>query len=113
MSDDTARRGRGTQLRRVVVLAALAALAYPVSLGPACWGLSWFQLEVSDTSVAYAVSVAYCPLGPVVVDGPEPVRRGLKWWMAVGMPARTEFHGDWHRGLGWSNPGYTYTLWYN
>jgi hypothetical protein len=89
-----------------------ATLAYPLSLGPACWALSWLQGEMRFPEVAYAVSSAYSPLAPAVIDGPGPVRRGLKWWIGVGMPARTEFHGDWPRGVGWSNPGYTYTLWH-
>ena len=33
------------------------------------------------------MSWAYSPLGPVVVDRPGPVRRGLRWWIGVGMPA--------------------------
>ena len=105
MLDHTARR-------RLWRLSALALLAYPLSLGPACWLMSWLRLEATQPEVAYAVSMAYCPLGPAVVGGPEPVRRGLKWWMGVGMPSRTVFHDDWPNGVGWSNPGYTYTLWH-
>lgn len=108
MSDHTARRRLGF---RLVGTAALVALAYPLSLGPACWALSRLQLE-GVPEVAHTVSWAYSPLAPAVIDGPEPVRRVLKWWIGVGMPARTEFHDDWPRGVGWSKPGYTYTLWH-
>ncbi len=94
MSDDTA---RGRLALRLLGMAVLTALAYPLSLGPACWALSWLQLE-GRPEVAHTVSGAYSPLAPAVIDGPEPVRRGLKWWIGVGMPARTEFHGDWPRG---------------
>ena len=92
-------------------MTVLAALAYPVSLGPACWALSWLGLEQTP-EVADTVYWTYLPLAPATVDGPEPVRRALRWWIGAGMPARTEFHGDWARGVGWSNPGYTYTLWH-
>jgi len=108
MSDHTARGHLGSRLWGAAVL---AALAYPLSLGPACWALSWLQWE-GHAEVAHTVSWVYSPLAPAVIDGPEPVRRVLKWWIGVGMPARTEFHGDWPRGVGWSNPGYTYTLWH-
>jgi hypothetical protein len=108
LSDHTARRRLGFRLLGTVVL---VALAYPLSLGPACWALSWLQLE-EVPEVAYTVSWAYSPLAPAVIDGPEPVRRGLRWWIGVGMPPRTEFHGDCPRGVSWSNPGYTYTLWH-
>lgn len=109
MSDQASQRHLGFRLLGAVVL---AGLAYPLSLGPACWAMSWLQAEMRFPKVAYAMSRAYRPLAPAVIDGPEPVRRGLKWWMGVGMPARTEFHGDWSRGVGWSNPGYTFTLWH-
>ncbi len=109
LSDHTARRRLGF---RLLGEAVLLALAYPLSLGPACWTLSWLRLE-GHPEVAHTVSWAYSPLAPAVIDGPEPVRRGLTWWIGVGMPARTEFHGDWPRGVGWSNPGYTFTLWHD
>jgi hypothetical protein len=109
VSDHTARRRLGLRLLGVAVL---VALAYPLSLGPACWALSWLQLE-EVPAVAHYVSSAYGPLAPAALDGPEPVRRGLRWWIGVGMPGRTEFHGDWPRGVGWSNPGYTFTLWHD
>ena len=86
------------------------------SIASAATGLGFIAGGVLVTAtapeVAYAVSWAYSPLAPAVIEGPEPVRRVLKWWIGVGMPARTEFHGDWSRGVGWSNPGYTYTLWH-
>ena len=109
MSDHT---GLGRRRFRLVGAAVLIALAYPLSLGPACWTMSGLEWEMTHPEVAYAVSWAYSPLAPAVVFGPEPVRRVLKWWIGVGMPARTGFHGDWPRGVGWSNPGYTYTLWH-
>jgi hypothetical protein len=109
MSDHTGWRGLGF---RLLGGALLTGLLYPLSLGPACWTLSWFQWEMRYPELTRAVSWVYCPLAPVVVDGPEPVRRALKCWMRAGMPARTEFHGDWSRGVGWSNPGYTFTLWH-
>jgi hypothetical protein len=102
---------RGRPAFRFLGAAVLAALAYPLSLGPACWALSWLQLE-GVPEVSHTVSWAYSPLGPAVVAGPGPVRRGLKWWMWVGMPPRTEFHDDRSKGVGWSNPGYTFTLWH-
>ena len=111
MSDHAARRRLGSHLLKVAALAALAALAYPVSLGPACWVMSWLQWEVRHPEVANAVSMGYSPLGPAVVDGPEPVRRVMKWWIGVGMPARTEVECDRPRGIGWNNTGYNYTLW--
>lgn len=109
MSDHTTRRRPWFRLLGAVVL---AGLAYPLSLGPACWALSWFQCEMRFPATADAVSWAYSPLAPAVVDGPGPVRRALRWWIGAGMPARTAYHGDWPRGVGWSNPGYTYTLWH-
>jgi hypothetical protein len=97
--------------RRLVLLAVLVTLAYPVSLGPVCWAMSWFRLEQCP-EVTDGVYWTYLPLAPATVDGsPEPVRRALRWWIKVGMPARTEFH-DWPKGVGWSNPGYSYTLWH-
>ncbi len=102
---------RGHPTSRLFGAAVLVALAYPLSLGPACWVLSWLQLEMRHPEVAAAVSWIYGPLGPAVVDGPEPVRRAMKWWVGVGMPARTEVQYDRPRGVGWNNPGYNYTLW--
>jgi hypothetical protein len=97
--------------RRLLFVAVLVTLAYPLSLGPACWAMSWFRLEDCPEAVD-AVYWTYRPLAPATVDGsPEPVRRALRWWIGVGMPARTELH-DWPDGVGWSNPGYTYTLWH-
>jgi hypothetical protein len=104
MSDHTALRRLGF---RLLGAAVLAGLAYPLSLGPGCWTLSRLQWGKRSPEVARAVSWAYSPLAPAVIDGPEPARRGLKWWIGVGMPVRTEFHGEWPRGVGWSNPGYT------
>lgn len=109
MSGYTARRYLGFHFLGAAVL---AALAYPLSLGPACWALSWLQWDMRHPEVACAVSRTYSPLAPAVIDGPEPVRRALKWWIGVGMPARTEFYGDCPRGVVWSNPGYSYTLWH-
>jgi hypothetical protein len=109
MSDHTALRRLGCRLLGATVL---AALLYPLSLGPACWPLSWLQWDMRQPDVADTVSGAYTPLAPAVVFGPEPIRRVSKWWIGVGMPARTEFHGNWPKGVGWSNPGYTYTLWH-
>ncbi len=109
MSDQSDRPHFGS---RLLGAALLAALAYPVSLGPACWALSWLRLEMRHPAIADAVSTAYGPLAPAAVSGPEPVRGALRWWIGVGMPPGTAFHGDWPRGIGWSNPGYTYTLWH-
>ncbi len=97
---------------RLLGLAAGVALAYPLSLGPACWTLSWVRWDRDRPQVAFTVSCAYEPLAPMVVFGPEPVRGVMRWWLGVGMPPWTEFHGDWPQGVGWSNPGYTYTLWH-
>jgi hypothetical protein len=81
MSDHTARRRFGF---RLLSAAVLAALAYPLSLGPACWALSWLHWDMERPGVAYAVSGAYSPLAPAVVYGPGPVRRALRWWIGVG-----------------------------
>src|SRR5262245_49692802 len=48
LSDHAARR-------RLGFLLGAAALAYPLSLGPACWALSWLQLE-GRPEVAHTVS---------------------------------------------------------
>src|SRR5687767_8231993 len=109
MSNDTALRRLGF---RVLGAAVLAGLSYTLSLGPICWSMAWLQWEQQFPRIGYAVSSVYSPLAPAIIDGPEPVRRVLKWWLAVGMPARTEFHDDWPRGVGWSNPGWCYTLWH-
>jgi len=106
MSRPTPQRRLG---RRLLGVTVLAAVAYPVSLRPACWALSWLRLE-GTPEVADAVYWTYLPLAPATVDGPEPVRRGLRWWIGAGMPARTEMH-DRSNGVGWSNPGDTYTRW--
>ena len=108
MSDHNAQR---RLIFRLLGATVLAGIVYPLSLGPVCWTMSRLQLEMRFPEVSYAVSMAYSPLGQAAVEGPAPVRRGLKWWIGVGMPARTVFHSDWNRGVGWSNPGYTYTLW--
>lgn len=108
MSDHTARGRPGSRLFGVAVL---VTLAYPLSLGPACWTLSWLQLEMRHPEVADAVSLVYSPLAPAVIYGPQPVCRAMKWWIGVGMPARTEFQYDRPGGVGWNNPGYNYTLW--
>lgn len=107
--DNSLRRGFGF---RLLMAALLLALAYPLSLGPVCWTLSRFQWDQQHPYVAYAASRAYLPLAPTIINGPYSLQRGLKWWMGLGMSGRTEFHDDWPQGVGWSNPGYTYTLWH-
>lgn len=97
-------------LVRPLLLGFFLALLYPVSLGPVCWTMSRLRWEHRHPNVALAVHKLYLPLFPTIVHGPKPVRRTGMWWIGLGMSAPTQFHDDWPDGIGWSNPGYTYTL---
>jgi len=97
---------------RVLMAAVAILLAYPLSLGPVCWTMSRLQLEQRRPKVATLVARAYAPLAPMAINGPRPVQAVLKGWIGFGMSSRTAFHDDWSQGIGWTQPGYTYTLWH-
>lgn len=97
---------------RILVAALAIAVAYPLSLGPVCWTMSRLKCEQRFPDVAHLISRAYAPLAPMVINGPPPVQSALKWWISLGMSSSTAFHDDWPQGVGWSQPGYTYTLWH-
>ncbi len=69
-----------------------------------------FNTPGSKNPVAYEVySYVYQPIATNAVFSPEPMRsvamRYIAWWMPNG----AEFH-DWGLGIGWSVPGWTYTI---
>jgi hypothetical protein len=64
----------------MTVLVVVALVAYPLSFGPACWIASCRQERVAR------ISSVYRPIGIVLVDAPQPVRRFLNWYGAVGIP---------------------------
>jgi hypothetical protein len=96
---------------RVLIAASVIALAYPLSLGPVCWMMSRLQWDQHYPSAAFLISRAYLPLAPMIINGPPPIQAAFKGWIGLGMALRTTFH-DWPLGVGWSNPGCTYTLWH-
>jgi hypothetical protein len=97
---------------RILIAALAIAIAYPVSLGPMCWTMSRMKCEQRFPGVAHLISRAYAPLAPMVINGPRSVQGALKGWIGLGMSSKTDFHNDWSQGVGWSQPGYTYTLWH-
>jgi hypothetical protein len=61
------------------VVAVVALVAYPLGFGPACWIASRRQERVPR------ISSAYRPIGIVIADAPQPIRRFLIWYGAVGI----------------------------
>lgn len=106
-----ARKNAGCKrmLRLSVASLAFIVLLY-ASFGPASWAMARFNTPGSKIPWAYeAYSYVYRPIATNLIFSPAPIRsasiRYTAWWMPDG----AEFH-DWGIGLGWSVPGWTYTV---
>ena len=99
----------GFVFRTAVVTLLCITLLY-ASFGPSSWAMARFNTPNSRYPLAYeAYSYIYCPIATNVIFAPEPLRSAAisytEWWM----PSNAQFH-DWGNGIGWSVPGWTYTV---
>jgi hypothetical protein len=94
------RRERWAKRTLAIVLFGTPAL-YVLSFGPACWFAKPPRQEFSSIETwnyspsPYAVAPRiYWPLGWLIANGPEPLRRSLLWYVRLGgndfvlLPAR-------------------------
>jgi hypothetical protein len=65
-------------------VAAIVLVLYPLSYGPACWGINvmakrrWLR---PDTDwIRQAIFVVYFPVRRLHSDGPEPIERAIDWY---------------------------------
>jgi hypothetical protein len=92
-----------------MALLAVVVLLY-LSLGPASWAMARFNTPGSNHPIAYETySYIYRPIATNAIFSPEPIRSCAMGYTAWWMPNGTEFH-DWGLGIGWSVPGWTYTV---
>ena len=88
----------------------VSSVALYLSIGPACWAMASFNTPGTRHPVAYETfSYVYRPTATNAIFSPEPIRSVsmtyLNWWM----PKTATFH-DWGEGIGWSIPGWSYTI---
>jgi len=78
--------GFWTTAALVVVL-----VGYPLSFGPACW---WFSTVAMPNPIRYASLTTihykyaprfYWPIGWLAVNGPNPIRRAIRWYAKIGI----------------------------
>jgi hypothetical protein len=62
---------------------------YVVSLGPVCWWTAKPVTYLIKGGTEPVVSIIYSPLGWASRLGHNPIRKGLNWWITVGMQADT------------------------
>ena len=83
MRDQSGRRWTKKRLCTVGVLAI--ALAYPLSLWPACWVALRLTPEVHQAEIQYLCR-AYAPLLRIVAESPRVIRDAVFWSIELGAP---------------------------
>jgi hypothetical protein len=78
----TDRKNPGVAFWATVMVAA--ALAYPLSFGPACWLVTHSYLPVKPTWWAFR------PMTLLAVNGPEPIQKPIWWWAGCFEPSNPE-----------------------
>jgi hypothetical protein len=61
-----------------ITVALVAVLAYPLSMGPACWISSYTNFGVP------VVNVAYLPMMRLYDVSPEFIQDGILWYSRIG-----------------------------
>jgi hypothetical protein len=96
--------------RRALAAAVLAvALAYPLSLWPACWVILRLDWERDQDEVALIVR-AYAPLLRVLAESPRPIRHAIFWTIELGAPRDGSFLRTRDHVVVWVNRDYGLTL---
>ena len=98
-----------TRLRRLWLVCLCVFGTYVFSFGPACWFMTRFDARTHDIQFR-TVSRFYEPVSLSVVRSPMWARGTIFWYLELGAPPDAVFIGGWPEGIGWSKPGYTYTL---
>jgi hypothetical protein len=98
-----------TGLRLGLGLSFLTLTLY-LTFGPACWAMARFNTPDSQyPSVTRLFFYVYQPVATNAIFAPEPIRSASMSYMSFWMPQNVQFH-DWGLGIGWSVPGWTYTI---
>lgn len=98
---------RGT-LRLSICTTVLLLTAYALSFGPACWLMT--RTEPANNGILYrSFLVIYRPISMAIIRSPACMREPIHWYLDIGVSPDAEIVLD--RGfIGWSKPGYTYTV---
>jgi hypothetical protein len=82
--DSSSRQKPGVAFWATVVVVAIL-VAYPLSLGPACWLAARENPELDDGVISdlRVTSHFYWPLGWAAANAPEPVRDLVSWYATL------------------------------
>jgi hypothetical protein len=66
-----------------IVIAVVVLVVYPLSAGPASWIARWLVHcgIISFDQTDWFLERAYAPAQWVIVNGPEPLRQAVEWYM--------------------------------
>ncbi len=102
-------RSLATRLRQIWLLCVAMCAIYGLSLGPACWVLTRCNAQKHDIHFR-VVSKVYEPVLVSIIRSPMWARGPIIWYLELGAASDARFIKDWPEGIGWSKPGYSYTL---
>ena len=97
------------RLRRCMLVAVLLLTAYALSFGPACWVMT--RTDPGHIPGLFRlVSGFYRPVAFAIIRTPPQARQPIYWYLELGASPNAKFMRGWPEGIGWSKPGYTYTV---
>ena len=96
-------------LCRCLIAAVLFATAYVLSFGPACWIMTRVD-PFHSPGLVQSFSGFYRPVAFAIIRTPLWARQPIHRYLELGAPPDADFIKGWPDGIGWSKPGYTYTV---
>ncbi len=104
------RYGIANKLFKASVTTFALTFTLYLSIGPACWAMASFNTPGTKYPLGYeSFCYVYRPVATNAIFSPEPIRSASMAYMNWWMPKTATFH-DWGKGIGWSVPGWTFTI---
>jgi hypothetical protein len=71
------------------VVVVVVLVAYPLTLGPACWLVARFGIDGADwpgTRSSRIFNNLYRPMGQLALIGPDPISSPIYWYGRIWLP---------------------------